>query len=110
MTTNGLNMSYTLAFAYASDMDSFTEWAAEESPCIYPNSTHDWIRPHSIVGGVPQNPGVYSVGAGLVTTSVCRHCGIAHVHKNHVDTDEGVDESHTLYPGIDPAFLDEAER
>lgn len=36
---------------------------------------HDWQRPHSVVGGVEENPGVWGSGGGVKITEVCRHCG-----------------------------------
>jgi len=36
---------------------------------------HDWQSPHSVVGGIEKNPGVWGKGGGVVITEVCRHCG-----------------------------------
>ena len=37
---------------------------------------HDWCAPHSVVGGVKENPGTYGGHGGKITsTTVCRHCG-----------------------------------
>lgn len=36
---------------------------------------HDWRAPHSVVGGLKDNPGVFGKGGGVVYTEVCAHCG-----------------------------------
>lgn len=36
---------------------------------------HDWRSPHSVVGGLHENPGVVGHGGGVVITEVCAHCG-----------------------------------
>lgn len=42
---------------------------------------HDWQAPHSIVGGLRENPGVWSQGGTTMTHhSVCAHCGL-HRHE-----------------------------
>lgn len=42
---------------------------------------HDWERPYEIVGGLKENPGVWSAGGTTMTFhSVCAHCGL-HKHE-----------------------------
>lgn len=42
---------------------------------------HDWQAPHNIVGGLKENPGVWSLGGTTMTYhSVCSHCGL-HRHE-----------------------------
>lgn len=36
---------------------------------------HEWESPHSVVGGLRENPGVRGHGGGVIITEVCRHCG-----------------------------------
>ena len=36
---------------------------------------HDFISPHSIVGGIEENPGVWGHGGGVIIHEVCRWCG-----------------------------------
>lgn len=45
----------------------------EEPEC--PKGKHDWQSPHSIVGGIRENPGVRGHGGGVIITEVCAHCG-----------------------------------
>lgn len=50
-------------------------------PCIGGHD-HDWCRPHSVVGGLRDNPGVHGSGGGVKIVEVCRHCG----QRQHTDT------------------------
>ncbi len=36
---------------------------------------HEWISPHSIVGGIKENPGVWGHGGGVIIHEVCKYCG-----------------------------------
>ena len=37
---------------------------------------HDWCSPYEVVGGLKENPGVWSLGGTTIHTSeVCSHCG-----------------------------------
>jgi hypothetical protein len=40
---------------------------------------HDWQSPHSIVGGLKENPGVHGHGGGVTIAEVCMHCGCERV-------------------------------
>lgn len=37
---------------------------------------HYWHSPHSIVGGIEENPGVWGHGGGVIILEVCKHCGV----------------------------------
>lgn len=40
------------------------------------NSTgHEWVRPHEVLGGMEENPGVWRHRGGVITHEVCPHCG-----------------------------------
>lgn len=43
---------------------------------------HDWQSPLRIVGGLPENPGVWGHGGGVTITEVCMRCGCG----KHTDT------------------------
>lgn len=43
---------------------------------------HEWCSPHSVVGGIAENPGVWGKGGGVTIKQVCRHCG----YYRHRDT------------------------
>lgn len=47
---------------------------ADEPDCTDPEG-HDWQSPHAVVGGLKENPGVWSSGATLHVTEVCTRCG-----------------------------------
>lgn len=36
---------------------------------------HDWRTPHSVLGGLRENPGVVGHGGGVICREVCLHCG-----------------------------------
>ena len=52
-----------------------------EAPECADGEEHEWEYPHEIVGGLKENPGVWSNGGTTMTFhSVCCHCG-AHKHE-----------------------------
>lgn len=46
-----------------------------KEPSCRLNSDHDWQSPHAIVGGLPENPGVWGHGAGVLIKECCINCG-----------------------------------
>lgn len=56
---------------------------------------HDWQRPHKIVGGIEDNPGVQGHGGGVYITEVCMHCGCKKV------TDSWAQNPETGEQGLD---------
>lgn len=40
---------------------------------------HRWERPHRLVGGLVENPGVVGHGGGVIVTSVCVRCGCSRI-------------------------------
>jgi hypothetical protein len=48
----------------------------EPEPECDSDAGHDWQSPHSVVGGLDSNPGVWSTGGTtIVTRECCAHCG-----------------------------------
>lgn len=45
----------------------------EEPECS--ESTHEWVTPFSVLGGVKENPGVQGHGGGVIYKEICKHCG-----------------------------------
>lgn len=45
----------------------------EEPECT--STEHDWQSPHSVLGGLRENPGVWGHGGGVFYREVCAHCG-----------------------------------
>jgi hypothetical protein len=48
----------------------------DEPECVA-GEDHDWRSPHRIVGGIEENPGVWSHGGGIIMEQVCMRCGCA---------------------------------
>ncbi len=44
-----------------------------EPPCEK-GQEHVWCSPHSVLGGLEENPGVRGHGGGVIIRTVCRHC------------------------------------
>lgn len=43
----------------------------------YRECEHDFVADYSVVGGLKENPGIWSLGGtSLLAKTVCRHCGI----------------------------------
>lgn len=52
-----------------------------EAPECAEGEEHEWESPHELVGGIKENPGVWSLGGTTMTFHyVCGHCG-AHKHE-----------------------------
>ena len=52
-------------------------------PACADGHEHDWCAPHELLGGIPEAPGAWGHGGGVVSRDVCRHCGVYRV----TDTD-----------------------
>lgn len=61
------------------ERDSTTVPLEPMEPDCADDEAHDWQSPHSLVGGLEENPGVHGNGGGVVITEVCRHCGCKRV-------------------------------
>ena len=46
----------------------------EEPECTHEGG-HDWQAPHTLVGSICENPGVWGHGGGVVAHEVCVRCG-----------------------------------
>lgn len=71
---------------------------------------HEWVSPHSVVGGLDSNPGVWSKGGTtIVTRQVCQHCGLyrretsygAQRNPGQCDTIEYLDPDETSLAYVD---------
>jgi len=49
-----------------------------EPDCIDTNG-HNWRSPHSVVGGLEENPGVWGRAGGVIIYKVCAYCGVYQV-------------------------------
>jgi len=44
--------------------------------CSNGRARHKWTRRHDLVGGLPENPGVFGMaGAAILIREACPHCG-----------------------------------
>lgn len=64
---------------YPGEIDDSRRWHTiaidpEEPECVA--DEHDWHSPHSVVGGIAENPGVWGHGGGVIVKEVCAHCGV----------------------------------
>lgn len=50
------------------------EVAPDEPECIG-DEEHDWQSPIELVGGIPENPGVWGHGGGVIIHEACLRCG-----------------------------------
>lgn len=48
----------------------------EEPDCTDDHAGHNWRSPHSVLGGIKENPGVWGNGGGVIIREVCAHCGV----------------------------------
>lgn len=71
--------------AYVGDLAWATVEVGEDPPepeCS--EDEHDWRAPHSVVGGLSENPGVWSEGGTTMTFHrVCAHCGLNRHETRH---------------------------
>lgn len=58
-------------------IDEATRFIAVDpsEPSCIGRAGHDWKSPHSIVGGIKENPGVFGFGGGLKIRECCMRCG-----------------------------------
>lgn len=60
------------------ESDSETVQLDEPEPeCV--EDAHDWRSPYSVLGGMKENPGVWGNGGGVISKTVCAHCGMYRV-------------------------------
>ncbi|HXI78815.1 MAG TPA: hypothetical protein VNH21_16885 [Steroidobacteraceae bacterium] len=64
---------------------------------------HDWRTPHSVVGGVRENPGVEGHGGGVIIRDVCSHCGMYRI------TDTWAQDPQTGEQGLEETTYEDAD-
>jgi hypothetical protein len=58
------------------EVEAGPEAQPEPSACGDADTDHDWQRPHTVVGGLTENPGVWAMGGTAIGyLSVCARCG-----------------------------------
>jgi hypothetical protein len=79
------------------------EIAAEVPDCV--DDEHDWQSPHSVLGGLRENPGVWGKGGGVMIREVCAHCGRYRLIDTWADDGRGGHERHESYEDADEDSL-----
>jgi len=74
-----------------------------EEPDCEDGHSHDWQTPHSVLGGLGENPGVWGAGAGIISREVCAHCGAYRVYESHRQDGSGGYHAATSYEDSDDA-------
>lgn len=64
---------------------------------------HEWKSPYSVLGGLKENPGVWSHGGGVVIKEVCRHCGM------YRETDTWAQDMETGEQGLESVTYSESD-
>lgn len=65
---------YYVTNAVTGECDSFSvTWEAQEPACE--DDEHDWQSPYELLGGIKENPGVWSHGGGVIIRECCARCG-----------------------------------
>lgn len=79
----------------------------ESEPACAASDEHDWCQPHSVVGGLDSNPGVWSGGGtALDTREVCSCCGMYRdTHHAGSQRNPGEDAETTTYLPADRQSL-----
>jgi hypothetical protein len=83
----------------------------DEPSCI-DSDGHDWQSPHYLVGGLPENPGVWgSYNGGVIVREVCLRCGCGRTIDTRAhDTDTGECFEETTYtPGEFSEYIEEED-
>lgn len=57
------------------DVDDVTITIEPPEPKCSDKRGHDWQSPHSLLGGLEENPGVWGHGGGVIINEVCVRCG-----------------------------------
>jgi len=80
---------------------------ADLEPVCAVSDEHDWCQPHSVVGGLDSNPGVWSGGGtALDLRSVCSCCGMYRdTHLAGSQRNPGEDAETTTYLVADEVSL-----
>lgn len=78
----------------------------DQEPACSNGGEHDWQTPFSLVGGIKENPGVWSLGGTKMSFhEVCSCCGM-HKRELHYGSQRNPDEADTAtYEDADEASI-----
>ena len=57
------------------ERESFSIAIEPQEPECLNESGHEWVTPYKVLGGLPENPGCWGHGGGIIQHEVCVHCG-----------------------------------
>jgi hypothetical protein len=77
----------------------------QDAPACADGEDHEWRTPHSVLGGLADNPGVWGAGAGIVSREVCAHCGAYRVSESARQDGSGGYHEATSYEEADDDSL-----
>ena len=63
----------------------YDQTGSDPEPGCEVGGEHEWREPHDLVGGLRENPGVWSRGGTLSFRSVCACCGVYRTETRHRD-------------------------
>jgi hypothetical protein len=86
----------------ADRVDARVAFEPAEPTCDH-DGGHDWKSPHSVLGGLEENPGVWGKGGGTVSREVCLHCGVYRV------TDTWAQDPSTGAQGLESVAYEDAD-
>lgn len=72
----------------------------EEPKCS--GEDHAWASPHSLLGGLKENPGVWGSGGGVRIKEVCRHCGAYKLTDTWATDPRDGSQGHTSVEYLEP--------
>jgi len=81
--------------------ETFVESIHPSEPPCHEGLEHDWQSPHEFVGGLKEDPGVFSSGPGIFLKEVCMTCGCSYLKDQgaHNTIDGRVVTKITYIPG-----------
>ena len=70
-------------------------------------ANHDWQTPHSILGGLKENPGVWGHGGGVIMKEVCMRCGCARITDTWATNPTNGTQAHTTVTYDEDTYQDQ---
>lgn len=74
-TSESMWIDWEIRCSLTDEEESGTVECEPDEPECEPGHSHEWKSPHSVLGGLKENPGVWGKGGGVICKEVCCHCG-----------------------------------
>ena len=91
-----IRVSATVTGPHGEEREAAVTIDPEEPECPE-GDEHDWQRPHELVGGLEENPGVWGHGGGITSIDVCMRCGLRKLVDTWADDGHGGHMESTRY-------------